>query len=540
MLLEEQLPKIRKLIREKIGILPKNTIHNDDLMRSSFKRLYQVLPRMIRMAINENIFVEFCMANRERLLNISEKVTEKYSEDEDRTKNIYQEKNSEKSELNTNNLPNSSELLETASLVFVPTYSPNLILSRGLGAKVWDKDENEYIDLGSGISVNSSGHIDKELLAVLTEQAGKLWHTTNLYLTEPSIRLAEELVKATFADRVFFCNSGAEANEAAIKIARKFSSLNNSTEKREILTFEGSFHGRTLTTISATAQPKYQQGFEPLTEGFRYCPFNDFKAAEKMIGPQTCAVLIEPIQGEGGVKPTESGFLQHLRELCNRHQALLIFDEIQCGMGRTGKLFGYQWDNSPESEQPAEKSHNENINTLNKNDSNLMPDILTMAKALGGGLPFGAMLCTEEVAQSFKPGDHGTTFGGNPLVSAVAEVSFKKINSPELMQQVQNKGTLIRNILGLLNDELSMFETIRGRGLMLGAVLSKAWKGKAPRIVNACQEYGVLVLTAGPDVLRLLPPLNILDKELETGMKRIEKALKNLHKVELSTSTLSE
>ena len=539
-LLEEQLPRVRKLLRKKIGILPKNTIHNEDLMRKSFKSLYQALPRMIRLAINENMFVEFCMLNRERLLNISEKVSEKYSEAEDKSKNIFQEKNTEESQLNNNNLPNTSELLETASRVFVPTYSANLILSRGLGARVWDKDENEYIDLGSGITVNSSGHIDSELLAVLTEQAGKLWHTTNLYLTEPSIRLADELVKETFADRVFFCNSGAEANEAAIKIARKFSSLNNSTEKREILTFEGSFHGRTLTTISATAQPKYQQGFEPLTEGFRYCPFNDFEAAEKMIGPQTCAVLIEPIQGEGGVNPTKSGFLRHLRELCNHHQALLIFDEIQCGMGRTGKLFGYQWENSPDSEQPAEISQNENITPLNKNGSNLMPDILTMAKALGGGLPFGAMLCTEEVSQSFKPGDHGTTFGGNPLVSAVAEASFKKINSPELIQQVQNKGTLIRNVLDLLNDELSMFETIRGRGLMLGAVLSKAWKGKAPRIVNACQEYGVLVLTAGPDVLRLLPPLNILDKDLETGMKRIEKALKNLHKVELSTSTKSE
>ena len=537
MLLEDQLPKIRKLIREKIGILPKNTIHNDHLMRNSFKRLYQALPRMIRMAINENIFVEFCMVNRERLLNISEKVSEKHSEVEDKSKNIYHEKNSEKSELNTNNLPNTSELLKTASRVFVPTYSPNLILSRGLGAKVWDKDENEYIDLGSGISVNNSGHIDKELLEALTEQAGKLWHTTNLYLTEPSIRLAEEIVKVTFADRVFFCNSGAEANEAAIKIARKFSSLNNATKKNEILTFEGSFHGRTLTTISATAQTKYQKGFEPLTEGFRYCPFNDFEEAEKMIGPQTCAVLIEPVQGEGGINPTKFGFLRHLRKLCDHHKALLIFDEIQCGMGRTGKLFGYQWDNSPDSELPAEMSQYENINPLSKNGSNLTPDIITMAKALGGGLPFGAMLCTEEVAQSFKPGDHGTTFGGNPIVSAVAESSFRKINSPELMQQVQKKGTLIRNTLDLLNDELSMFETIRGRGLMLGAVLSKAWKGKSPTIVKACQEYGVLVLSAGPDVLRLLPPLNILDEELETGMNRIDKALKNLHKVKLSSST---
>ena len=534
MLLEDQIPRIRKLLREKIGTLPKNTIHNEDLMRNSFKRLYQALPRMIRMAISENMFVEFCMANRERLLNIGEKVSEKYSEAEDKSKKQYQEKNSEESELNSYNLPNTSELLETASRVFVPTYSPNLILSRGLGSRVWDKDENEYIDFGSGISVNNSGHIDKELLAVLVEQAGKLWHTTNLYLTEPSISLAEELVNATFADRVFFCNSGAEANEAAIKIARKYSSLNNSTGKREILTFEGSFHGRTLTTVSATAQPKYQQGFEPLTDGFRYCPFNNFEAAEKMIGPQTCAVLIEPIQGEGGVNPVKSGFLQHLRKLCDLHQALLIFDEIQCGMGRTGKLFGYQWEISPESEQSAVSNQNENKKKLKIDESNLMPDILTMAKALGGGLPLGAMLCTNEVAQSFKPGDHGTTFGGNPLVTAVAEASLKKINSPELMKQVQKKGALIRKKIDLLNDELSMFETIRGRGLILGAVLSKAWKGKATSMVNTCQEFGVLVLTAGPDVLRLLPPLNISEEELQTGLKRIGKALKYLHEVELS------
>ena len=537
MQLEDQLPRIRKLIREKLGTIPKNTIHNDDLMRNSFKRLYQALPRMIRMAISENLFVEFCMANRERLLNISDTVSEKFSEAEAKFKKQYPEKDSEESKLNINNSPDTSELLEIASRVFVPTYSPNLILSRGLGARVWDKDENEYIDLGSGISVNSSGHIDHELLAALTEQAGKLWHTTNLYLTEPSIRLADELVKATFADRVFFCNSGAEANEAAIKIARKFSSLNNSTEKREILTFEGSFHGRTLTTISATAQPKYQQGFEPLTEGFRYCPFNNFESAEKMIGPQTCAVLIEPVQGEGGVNPTKSGFLHHLRKLCDQHQALLIFDEIQCGMGRTGKLFGYQWEKSLESEQTVETPQNENKKPLNIPDSNLMPDILTMAKAIGGGLPLGAMLCTEKVAQSFKPGDHGTTFGGNPLVTAVAEASLRKINTPELMQQVQKKGTFIRKKLDLLNDELSMFETIRGRGLMIGAVLSKAWKGKAPSIVNACQEYGVLVLTAGPDVLRLLPPLNISYEELEAGLNRIGKALKNLHAVELSSAT---
>ncbi|MCH2266982.1 MAG: aminotransferase class III-fold pyridoxal phosphate-dependent enzyme, partial [SAR324 cluster bacterium] len=343
--------------------------------------------------------------------------------------------------------------------------------------------------------------------------------------TEPAIKLAENLVDATFADRVFFCNSGAEANEAAIKLARKSSSLIHPPEKREILTFEGSFRGRTLATVTATAQPKYQQGFEPLPEGFRYCPFNDFEAATEMIGAQTCAVMIEPIQGEGGVNPAQSGFLRHLRKLCDQHNALLIFDEIQSGMGRTGKLFGYQWE--VEEDQLSSEGA----------APNLIPDIVTMAKALGGGLPIGAMLCTEKVAQSFKPGDHGTTFGGNPIVTAVAGAAFRKINTPEMLSGVLQKGAIIRQHLETLNDELSLFETIRGRGMMLGAVLSKAWKNKASAMVTACQENGVLILLAGPDVLRFLPPLNISGEELKTGLERVSKALKDFHHAELASAS---
>jgi acetylornithine/N-succinyldiaminopimelate aminotransferase len=534
--LEDQLPRIRKLIKEKLGTIPKNTLQNEELIRNAFRRLYQALPRMIRMAVSENLFVEFCMTNRERLINISDSVSEKFSEAENRFNQQYQTNNTEDSAKTVNVRADTSKLLETAKKVFVPTYSPNLILSRGLGAKVWDRDGNEYIDLGSGISVNSSGHLDPDLQNELYDQAGKIWHTTNLYLTEPTIKLAEALVNATFADRVFFCNSGAEANEAAIKIARKFSSLVHSEEKREILTFEGSFHGRTLTTVTATAQPRYQQGFEPLPKGFRYCPFNDFDTAAEMIGPNTCAVMIEPIQGEGGVNPAKTGFLQHLRDLCNKHQALLIFDEIQCGMGRTGKLFGYQWEKSRDSEETEGAVLNEEKIHHEATLSDLTPDIVTMAKALGGGLPLGAMLCTEEVAQAFKPGDHGTTFGGNPIVTAVAAAAFRKINAPEMMQQVQEKGAVIRKHLDSLNDELSLFETIRGRGMMLGAVLSKAWKGKAPAMVTACQEQGVLLLIAGPDVLRFLPPLNISDEELETGLNYVSKALRNVHTSELSAS----
>ncbi len=525
MLLEDQLPRIKKLIREKLGPLPANALQNEVVMRTAFRRLYQALPRMIRLAVSEHGFVEFCMANRERLLNLGDVVADKISAA--KTVNIKEvdPENGNNTESGQNKTQTTAEMLATAKRVFLPTYAPNLILTHSKGAKIWDREGQEYIDFGAGISVNSLGHQVPELLLALTEQAGKIWHTTNLYLTEPAIKLAENLVDATFADRVFFCNSGAEANEAAIKLARKSSSLIHPPEKREILTFEGSFHGRTLATVTATAQPKYQQGFEPLPEGFRYCPFNDFEAATEMIGAQTCAVMIEPIQGEGGVNPAQSGFLRHLRKLCDQHNALLIFDEIQSGMGRTGKLFGYQWE--VEEDQLSSEGA----------APNLIPDIVTMAKALGGGLPIGAMLCTEKVAQSFKPGDHGTTFGGNPIVTAVAGAAFRKINTPEMLSGVLQKGAIIRQHLETLNDELSLFETIRGRGMMLGAVLSKAWKNKASAMVTACQENGVLILLAGPDVLRFLPPLNISGEELKSGLERVSKALKDFHHAELASAS---
>ena len=525
MLLEDQLPRIKKLIREKLGPLPANALQNEVVMRTAFRRLYQALPRMIRLAVSEHGFVEFCMANRERLLNLGDVVADKISAA--KTVNIKEvdPENGNNTESGQNKTQTTAEMLATAKRVFLPTYAPNLILTHSKGAKIWDREGQEYIDFGAGISVNSLGHQVPELLLALTEQAGKIWHTTNLYLTEPAIKLAENLVDATFADRVFFCNSGAEANEAAIKLARKSSSLIHPPEKREILTFEGSFHGRTLATVTATAQPKYQQGFEPLPQGFRYCPFNDFEAATVMIGAQTCAVMIEPIQGEGGVNPAQSGFLRHLRKLCDQHNALLIFDEIQSGMGRTGKLFGYQWE--VEEDQLSSEGA----------APNLIPDIVTMAKALGGGLPIGAMLCTEKVAQSFKPGDHGTTFGGNPIVTAVAGAAFRKINTPEMLSGVLQKGAIIRQHLETLNDELSLFETIRGRGMMLGAVLSKAWKNKAPTMVTACQENGVLILLAGPDVLRFLPPLNISEEELKSGLERVSKALKDFHHAELASAS---
>ena len=510
MLLEDHFPKIEKLIKDKLGKIPTKTFQNDELMRISFRKLYQSMPKMFRIAIGEKKFEDFCMSNREKLLNFGDTLSENISKKD--TKNLstkdkkYESDNNGK--LNKKKLQKTFELLETAKNVFLPVYSPDLILVKAKNSIVWDSDGNEYIDFGSGISVNSLGHKNYELLATIKEQSEKLLHVSNLFLTEPSIELADYLVKSTFGDRVFFCNSGAEANEAAIKIARKFTSMSFPLEKREIITFEGSFHGRTLATLTATAQPKYQKGFEPLPEGFSYCPFNDFDAISKLISEKTCAVMVEPIQGEGGVNPTKSGFLSHLRKLCDKHNALLIFDEVQCGMGRTGKLFAYEWECS------------------NENNQNLKPDILTMAKSLGGGLPIGAMLCTEKVGQSFTTGDHGSTFGGNPLITSVALTTLKKINSKIMLDEITKKGELLREHLNTLNGEINVFQEIRGKGMMIGGILKNEIDQKATEIVNLSKKNGLLVLSAGANVLRLLPPLNISENELKEGIKRLSISLK--------------
>ena len=310
----------------------------------------------------------------------------------------------------------TTELVATGQRRYVPNYAPKeMILDRGEGARVWDTDGNEYVDLGTGISVTSLGHGDPELARALSEQAGRLWHTSNLYFVEPAVRLAEELCEASFAERVFFCNSGAEANEAAIKLARKHASLRHGPEKREIVTFHNGFHGRTLATVTATAQPKYQEGFGPLPGGFRYCDYNDAAALDDAIGERTCAVLVEPIQGEGGVVPAEAGFLTAVAERCRAHDALLMLDEIQSGLARTGRLFAYRW------------------------EEGLVPDVVTLAKALGGGLPIGAMLVGPRAAETFQPGSHGSTFGGNPIAAAVARVVLRRMRSAELLANGQRR-----------------------------------------------------------------------------------------------------
>lgn len=394
----------------------------------------------------------------------------------------------------------TKHLVDVGQQVYVPNYAPkHIVLDRGQGARLWDLDENEYIDLSTGIAVNAFGHQHPELLAAFMEQGQKLWHASNIYFVEPAVRLAEEIVSATFAERVFFCNSGSEANEAAIKLVRKHSSQRFSNEKREIISFEGSFHGRTLAAVTATAQPKYHEGFEPLPGGFDYCVFNDPDAVARKISDKTCAVLVEPVQGEGGITPARQGFLRHLRSLCDKHNALLVFDEIQCGMGRTGKMFGFEWED-------------------------VTPDVVTMAKALGAGLPIGALLVAGSAAEALPLGSHGSTFGGNPVAAAVARVAFRLAHSPDTLHNVNKQGDRFRASLHGLNQELSIFKDIRGRGLMIGAELVEAHAGKAGELLDVCTENGILTLVAGPDVLRLLPPLNITDEETTAAIQRLEAA----------------
>ncbi|MES2312783.1 MAG: acetylornithine transaminase [Pseudomonadota bacterium] len=400
--------------------------------------------------------------------------------------------------------PSSASLMELGKCYWLPVYRPReLVLDHGKGAHVWDTQGRDYVDFGAGIAVNALGHQDPDLLEALTAQAHKLWHASNVFYTEPPLRLAEELVRASgFAQRVFLCNSGAEANEAAIKLVRKWAaSKGRAPEQRTIITFKGSFHGRTLATVTATAQPKYQEGYEPLPAGFRYLDFNDAEALELAFAAgDIAAVMLEPVQGEGGVLPAAPGFLRRVRELCDQYDALLVLDEIQCGMGRTGTLFAHTQDE-------------------------VTPDIMTLAKALGCGFPIGAMLAGPKVAEVMQYGAHGTTFGGNPMAAAVARVALRKLGSPELLANVDRQSAALRAGLIRLGMEFGLFTDVRGRGLMIGAVLADAYKGRAGEVLDIAAAHGLLLLQAGPDVLRLVPPLNITDEELADGLARLHAAL---------------
>lgn len=398
----------------------------------------------------------------------------------------------------------TAELYALVDRYYLPVYRPRrIILDHGVGSRVWDRDGREYVDFGAGIAVNALGHAHPALVAALTAQAAKLWHTSNVFVSEPPLRLAEALVTASrFARRVFLCNSGAEANEAAIKLARKWATgQGREPARRVILTFNGGFHGRTLAAVTATAQPKYHEGFEPLPGGFRYSDFNDLAAAEAaMAGGDVCAVLVEPVQGEGGVTPASGEFLHGLRALCDRHGALLMFDEIQCGMGRTGQLFA---------------SHGYGV----------VPDVVTLAKALGSGFPVGAMLVGERPADAMQFGSHGTTFGGNPLAAAVALAALEELSSPALLANVDRQAEAIREGLAALDAEFGVFAELRGRGLMIGAQLRAGHAGKAAEILDRCVDHGLLLLQAGPDVLRFVPALNIADADVAEGLARLRAAL---------------
>ncbi|RNF81889.1 acetylornithine/succinyldiaminopimelate transaminase [Montanilutibacter psychrotolerans] len=398
----------------------------------------------------------------------------------------------------------TDSLFALSERYYLPVYRPRrIVLDHGRGSRIWDRDGREYVDFGAGIAVNALGHAHPALVAALTEQAGKLWHTSNVFVSEPTLKLAQALVTASgFAERVFFCNSGAEANEAAIKLARKWATAKGrDPDRRVILSFRGSFHGRTLAAVTATAQPKYHEGFEPLPPGFRYSDFNDLAAAEAaMADGDVCAVLIEPVQGEGGVTPATPEFLAGLRALCDRHDALLVLDEIQCGMGRTGALFAWQ-------------------------GYGVTPDVVTLAKALGSGFPIGAMLVGDRAADAMQFGAHGTTFGGNPLAAAVATVALQELSSPALLANVDRQSRALRDGLAAIDAEFGLFSEIRGRGLMLGAQLREAHAGRASDILDRCIEQGLLLLQAGPDVLRFVPALNIGDADIAEGLARLRTAL---------------
>lgn len=375
-----------------------------------------------------------------------------------------------------------------------------LAFERGEGSWLVAGDGERYLDFAGGIAVNSLGHGHPHLVAALTEQAAKLWHVSNLYEIPGQRRLGERLVEATFADKVFFTNSGAEALECAIKTARRCHYVNGNAERFRTITFEGAFHGRTLATIAAGGQQKYLEGFGPKVEGFDQVPFGDEAAVEKAIGPETAAILIEPVQGEGGIRPASTAFLKRLRELCDRHGLLLIYDEVQCGIGRTGKLFAYEW-------------------------SGVAPDIMAIAKGIGGGFPMGACLATDAAAVGMTPGVHGTTFGGNPLAMAVGNAVLDVVLADGFLDEVSRKALLLKQGLAAIADEFpAAIEEIRGIGLMLGV------RCRLPNAaVNmALREEKLLAVPAGDNVLRLLPPLTVTDDEIREALRRIRDGVRGL------------
>ena len=399
--------------------------------------------------------------------------------------------------------------------VMTPNYAPMSMLPVcGEGSRVWDADGNAYLDFAAGVAVSVLGHAHPQLRKALSEQADKLWHVSNLLANQPAIELAQRLCGITFAERVFFANSGAEVNEAALKLARRYAHDQNGSDKIQIIAFDNSFHGRTFFTVCVGGQPKYSDGFGPKPGGIVHLPFNDVAALQNYFaqhGDAVCAVMVEPIQGEGGVTPATKQFMHAIREGCDRHGALMILDEIQTGVGRSGKLYAYQ-------------------------KLGIVPDILTTAKGLAGGFPIGAMLTTDVIAQSFAVGTHGSTFGGNPLACAVANTVLDIVNTPTLLRGVESKSRQMIAGLHAINKKYSVFADIRGAGLLLGCEMREPWIDRARDIIIACVRHGLLTLVAGANVVRLAPPLIITEQEISEGLKLLEAGIVEMMNEDKSVS----
>jgi len=391
---------------------------------------------------------------------------------------------------------------QTFDEVLVPTYAPAAMVPvRAKGLDVWDQEGKRYLDFTSGIAVSSLGHCNPELVAALTEQLNTVWHLGNGYTNEPVLRLGCALTDATFADRAFFCNSGAEANEAALKLARKYAHTKFGPHKSRIVSCLSSFHGRTLFTVSVGGQPKYTEGFEPLPQEINHIPYNDIEAARAAITDDVAAVIVEPIQGEGGVIPGDHAYLKALREFCDKTGALLVFDEVQSGVGRTGAFYAYM-------------------------DTGVTPDILTSAKALGNGYPIGAMLTTEEVGMHFNVGSHGTTYGGNPLAGTVGLKVVETINTPSFLARVKEASAKIfANLEKLAGEYPQVFGKPRGLGLLIGLPMAADYKGRSKDYTKICEKLGLMLLIAGPDVVRLAPALVVSDEQIAEADRIMREAV---------------
>ncbi|MBS1242639.1 MAG: argD [Nitrospirae bacterium] len=382
----------------------------------------------------------------------------------------------------------TSDIIKDAQSFLMNTYSRQpLVLVKGRGTTVYDSDGREYLDFVAGVAVNNLGHCHPKVVVALQKQAQRLMHVSNHFHIEAQVALGKELVRNSFADKAFFCNSGTEAIEAAIKLSRRYSREIIKKDRFEVITMFGSFHGRTYGAVSATAQEKFHQGFEPMVPGFRYVPFNDSKAVEDAVTDKTCAILVEPVQGEGGVKVPSPGYLKALRKICDEHQLLLVLDEIQTGMGRTGRLFAYEHEG-------------------------ITPDIMALAKGLGSGMPVGALLATDKASQAFVPGTHGSTFGGNPLACAAGLASLETLLEDNIIiQNVEALGTHFMDGLRSLKAKYPFIKDVRGQGLLIGMELD--FEGK--EIVTECLKQGFLINCTVNTVLRFMPPLIISEEEID-------------------------